>query len=1066
MSSPEHSPVEEPAARDPGQRAVRQPEQPAARMPGQPAEQCAEQSDEKPPSPTAEVSGGAAAIRGTREAADEAAAAAAAAVGAVAAEAAAQVAVELVAGRLMAEVATGLAAEVAAEVAVNAAETAAAAEAAGAEFAGDFDDGDDVVWDDAQDNAYGAQDDAHIYAQDDVVDTHEQTPMQAGGAHDGAHAPEGDEFVISGHHEVVTCVGTGGPTATERRRLGSTVIELGVNCERPPTEQRRPSEAPSEQHQPAELCPPEHVIDLDDEIEAEIGLDESMDVTTVEVPRGGVGGGGGGGDDDGARGEGDGGGAGGGGEGEGDGGGAGGGEGGGFDETLSASMEGALLAMGFEVERVRIAIAACGDDQDATIQHLLDHANDPAPGAPTGDHAILIGELISMGFTRERVLKAIEACGPKVEECTQWLIDGAPAETPTAVRAGSGSGSASASVAAPSSSAAAAVGAAPSWSSVVVYSSTSSSTSDEDVEDPPLYNRVLQRAQPKGRPPSAALPVKASSKKRMAPADGAVGVATAALPAKASGKKRMAPADGAVGVATAALPAKASGKSRMAPADGADGGSHAAFASSGGEGSGSGLSTHVPYHVGQLVLGRWWAFPGQMPMPHQFWPAHVVAVNADDGTVDLEYEPDSDGASECFYSHVSLRYVKARPASVDDASSSVAIVPAIDCPEDPLIEIRRRKNITELKQLMIHLGLDQPLIPPRAKPKNPKPRPLPATSPAVRRLQRRGSAVVDPLQPFEIGFDFAFCGAPLAWQYLRIQDLLTSCYGATAAQDILFGRFCTFDGKLRRDPLELFVIATVGFTVIGAMYLRWQTCIAKGRQLVEVNFTAIAPEVESPDTIRRALESYAEVVAQLSMHNALLLAWHDPGTSTGTHREDTQWQRGESSGFGDVALAPPAHTAGFVLCVCEPRMNAWKHFQLAVAQAVDALVQADKQALKDVKTAATARVDAASRLADTTPPPKAEPGQCAPTPGRLIAIWGEMDAQFFVKRVDALREQVAGDSFANPTASHLRVPLPGVPEVKIEFSAVSTQAMPWFKPYSVAFRSQPVRALVWTGEVG
>ena len=552
----------------------------------------------------------------------------------------------------------------------------------------------------------------------------------------------------------------------------------------------------------------------------------------------------------------------------------------------------------------------------------------------------------------------------------------------------------------------------------------------------------------------------------MAPADGAVGVATAALPAKASGKKRMAPADGAVGVATAALPAKASGKSRMAPADGADGGSHAAFASSGGEGSGSGLSTHVPYHVGQLVLGRWWAFPGQMPMPHQFWPAHVVAVNADDGTVDLEYEPDSDGASECFYSHVSLRYVKARPASVDDASSSVAIVPAIDCPEDPLIEIRRRKNITELKQLMIHLGLDQPLIPPRAKPKNPKPRPLPATSPAVRRLQRRGSAVVDPLQPFEIGFDFAFCGAPLAWQYLRIQDLLTSCYGATAAQDILFGRFCTFDGKLRRDPLELFVIATVGFTVIGAMYLRWQTCIAKGRQLVEVNFTAIAPEVESPDTIRRALESYAEVVAQLSMHNALLLAWHDPGTSTGTHREDTQWQRGESSGFGDVALAPPAHTAGFVLCVCEPRMNAWKHFQLAVAQAVDALVQADKQALKDVKTAATARVDAARRLADTTPPPKAEPVQCAPTPGRLIAIWGEMDAQFFVKRVDALREQVAGDSFANPTASHLRVPLPGVPEVKIEFSAVSTQAMPWFKPYSVAFRSQPVRALVWTGEVG
>jgi hypothetical protein len=194
----------------------------------------------------------------------------------------------------------------AAEVAANAAEAAGAAVA---EFAADFDDGDDVVWDDAQDNAEGAQYDAHDCAQDDAADAHEQTPMQAGGAHDDAHAPESDEFVISGHHEVGTCVGTGGPfgpTAAEGRRLGSIAIER-----RPPTEQRRPSEVhPSEQRPPAELREPEqHVIDLDDEIEAEIGLDESMDVTMVEVPRGGVGGGGGGGgDDDRARGEGDGGG--------------------------------------------------------------------------------------------------------------------------------------------------------------------------------------------------------------------------------------------------------------------------------------------------------------------------------------------------------------------------------------------------------------------------------------------------------------------------------------------------------------------------------------------------------------------------------------------------------------------------------------------------------------------------------------------------------------------------------------------------------------------------------------
>ena len=391
------------------------------------------------------------------------------------------------------------------------------------------------------------------------------------------------------------------------------------------------------------------------------------------------------------------------------------------------------------------------------------------------------------------------------------------------------------------------------------------------------------------------------------------------------------------------------------------GASLAASAPFSGEGSSSGLSTHVPYQIGQLVLGRWWAFPRQRPMPQYFWPAKVVAVNTDDGTVDLEYEPDRDGASECFYSRVNLRYVKAKPTPVDDGPVSVAIVPASDCPEDPLIEIRRRKNIAELKELLIRLGLDQPLIPPRPKPRPPKPRPPPATSPADRRHQRRGAAVAQPLRPYEIGFDFAFCGAPLAWQYIAIRDLLTSCYGDAAAVDILT-RFCTIDGKLRRDPqpLELFVFASVGFTVIGAMVVRWQTCTAMGRQLVEVVFTAIAPEVESPDTIRRVLESYAEVVAQLSLHHALLLAWHDPGAPTCA--EDTRWQRGECSGFGGVALAPPAHTADFVLCVCEPRHNAWKHFQLAVARAVAALVRADSQALKDVQTAATGwMLQAASR---------------------------------------------------------------------------------------------------------
>ena len=51
-------------------------------------------------------------------------------------------------------------------------------------------------------------------------------------------------------------------------------------------------------------------------------------------------------------------------------------------------MEASFVAMGFPVDRVRIAIAECDYDQDATIQHLLDQTREPARGAPTSDRTI------------------------------------------------------------------------------------------------------------------------------------------------------------------------------------------------------------------------------------------------------------------------------------------------------------------------------------------------------------------------------------------------------------------------------------------------------------------------------------------------------------------------------------------------------------------------------------------------------------------------------------------------------------------------------------------------------
>ena len=58
------------------------------------------------------------------------------------------------------------------------------------------------------------------------------------------------------------------------------------------------------------------------------------------------------------------------------------------DSSLATEMEASFVTMGFPVDRVRIAIAECNYDQDATIQHLLDHAHEPAPGAPTSDSTI------------------------------------------------------------------------------------------------------------------------------------------------------------------------------------------------------------------------------------------------------------------------------------------------------------------------------------------------------------------------------------------------------------------------------------------------------------------------------------------------------------------------------------------------------------------------------------------------------------------------------------------------------------------------------------------------------
>ena len=288
----------------------------------------------------------------------------------------------------------------------------------------------------------------------------------------------------------------------------------------------------------------------------------------------------------------------------------------------------AECALPNQVERIRIAIAACGDDQNATIQHLLDHANDPAPGAPTGDNVSLVGEMVSMGFAHQHVMKAVEVCGPSLEKCTAWLLDGAPTKPPDAVRAGSASASASA--------------AAP-------YSSATSSSSDEDDEDQPLHNRVLQSAKP-----AAALSVKASGKKRMAAAAAAGGAAGGTATAGAARAARLAPSAKASRKqpTAATTAAAAAGSARAANPTAQPAATHAR-----GE-----TSSAVPsYRVGTLVSGRWWINQGERAPSyryssgeqHDWFPGTVTAAHAD-GTVDVRYTDES------YVHHVPREHVRPR----------------------------------------------------------------------------------------------------------------------------------------------------------------------------------------------------------------------------------------------------------------------------------------------------------------------------------------------------------------------------------------------------------------------
>jgi len=107
----------------------------------------------------------------------------------------------------------------------------------------------------------------------------------------------------------------------------------------------------------------------------------------------------------------------------------------------ASAAEAQLKAMGFAHDQVQAALLACDNDQEAATQWLLDQpAAAPAPAvAPAADARGVEAELMSMGFERSRVLRAIRERGQDLEAALQWLVetvdDEAGAGAPPAAKA-------------------------------------------------------------------------------------------------------------------------------------------------------------------------------------------------------------------------------------------------------------------------------------------------------------------------------------------------------------------------------------------------------------------------------------------------------------------------------------------------------------------------------------------------------------------------------------------------------------------------------------------------------
>jgi len=358
-------------------------------------------------------------------------------------------------------------------------------------------------------------------------------------------------------------------------------------------------------------------------------------------------------------------------------------------------------------------------------------------------------------------------------------------------------------------------------------------------------------------------------------------------------------------------------------------------------------------------------------------------------TVDLLY------ADETEVSEVPIAEVKVRwdPASGIDPLTEV-----------PLIESIRQQNIERNKALFCLLGLDEPLVPPRA-PRQRRPKPLSSTALSLS-LRGRAASGRTALAPFQVGYDFGYAHALLALQRYDVNDLLSMNFGEDLAGKLVETYFVRSRERAEDgpgEPLSLVLFARVQLSVVGMLLLRVYSDAVPG--VVEVPLVVVSPEYEG-HSISDALMTYARLVAAQRVFD-------EPP------KDVVIWTGGGATGFKQsLPLASsPANLQGLQLCA-PPHLQGARLFHLAdgqgtlyrqleqhTAAAVASLTAADPSATAAAKAAAEQQEKRASQLVGASElhaKVKLQEGSLGPRQdlpnhneglvGRTLLLWGVEDA--------------------------------------------------------------------------